>query len=519
MVAALLKILVSGIQDQRLLPPKGQPAVSFFQKVLIRAGRFTTQWVRLDFDQQPDFGKKVYLTVPRQGHLVSRFYVVANLPDIVTPQLEARAAAAAAGQFFLGPTFGWTNSLGHALLQNVQLDIGGTTIDQIDSRLLEILDEFKTPLEKTTLVNRLIERYDNGFTIEKIGWPPNRSPPRVAVPLPLWCSNGDAGSFLPIDAIAVDKVKIGIQFAPLDKVYISREISSTAIVQSGCSTYPAILNSRFYETDASGSILISTNINGQNSAVKASPVSNYAMPDTLNLGDTYIMAEYIYLDKPEANRFRLADIRLPITQHYAIEPYDTKGLPEVSIPIRIPNPTRDLYFFAQRVEAAAQYNAPFLATRDLSGLGIQEAPWWPDASGLNARYFTGDYIPGFATRDSEPIQSINFVYEGRLIRYGTTCPVLFRTIIPSFDQRKTPWVNRYYYTFPFGVQSGLLPGSQPSGEANLNKIRRVDLNLTFNSTRGCVALTDVPQYTVYIYAETYNILRVYGGRAAIMFAY
>ncbi len=515
MVASLLKILVSGIQDQRLLPPKGQPAVSFFQKVLIRAGRFTTQWVRLDFDQQPDFGKKVFLTVPRQGHLVSRFYVVANLPDIVTTQIQARNAA---GQNFLGPTFGWTNSLGHALLQSVQLDIGGTTIDQLDSRLLEVLDEFKTPLEKTTVVNRLIERYDNGFTIEKIGWPPNRIPPRVAVPLPLWCSNGDAGSFLPIDALAVDKVRIGIQFAPLDKVYISRDISSTVLVQSECSTYPAILNSQFYQEDPSGSILI-YNLNGRNGAVNSSPIPGYQMPPSLNLGDTYIMAEYIYLDKPEANRFRLADIRLPITQHYIIEPFQTKGLPEVSIPLKIPNPTRDLYFFAQRVEAAAQYNAPFLATRDLSGLGVLQAPWWPDASGLNARFFTGDYIPGFATRDSEPIQSINIVYEGRLIRYGTTSPALFRSIIPSFDQRKTPWINRYYYTFPFGVQSGLLPGSQPSGEANLTKIRKIDLNLTFNPKRGCVALTEVPNYTIFIYAETYNILRVYGGRAAIMFAY
>lgn len=515
MVASLLKILVSGIQDQRLLPPKGQPAVSFFQKVLIRAGRFTTQWVRLDFDQQPDFGKKVYLTVPRQGNLVSRFYVVANLPDIVTPQLQARAAV---GQNFLGPTFGWTNSLGHALLQSVQLDIGGTKIDQIDSRLLEILDEFKTPLEKTTVVNRLIERYDNGFTIEKIGWPPNRVPPRVAVPLPLWCSNGDAGAFLPIDAISVDQVKIGIQFAPLDKVYISRDISSNAIIQSGCSSYPAILNSKFYQEDASGSILI-YNLNGRTGAVKGSPIPGYQMPDSINLGDTYIMAEYIYLDKPEANRFRLADIRLPILQHYTIDPYDTKGLPEVSIPIKIPNPTRDFYFFAQRVEAAAQYNAPFLATRDLSGLGIQNAPWWPDASGLNARYFTGDYIPGFATRDSEPIQSMTLMYEGRLVRYGTGSPALFRSIIPSFDQRKVPWVNRYYYTFPFGVQSGLLPGSQPSGEANLTKIRNIDLNLSFSPKRGCVALTEVPQYTIFMYAETFNILRIYGGRAAIMFAY
>ena len=53
MVAALLRVLHSGIQDSRLLPPKGNPNIELFSKVLIRAGRFTTQWVRLDFDSQP----------------------------------------------------------------------------------------------------------------------------------------------------------------------------------------------------------------------------------------------------------------------------------------------------------------------------------------------------------------------------------------------------------------------------------------------------------------------------------
>jgi hypothetical protein len=49
------------------------------------------------------------------------------------------------------------------------------------------------------------------------------------------------------------------------------------------------------------------------------------------------MAEYIYLDEAEANRFRLADVTLPIAQHYAFEPYNTQSFANVSIPLRIPN--------------------------------------------------------------------------------------------------------------------------------------------------------------------------------------
>jgi hypothetical protein len=106
MVAALLKILQSGIQDLRLLPPKGQPNLDFFKKVFIKAGRFTTQWVRVDFDQVPDFGKTVNLTLPRQAHMISRIYIVVNYPDIVSQQIAAQAAG---GENFAGPNFGWTN--------------------------------------------------------------------------------------------------------------------------------------------------------------------------------------------------------------------------------------------------------------------------------------------------------------------------------------------------------------------------------------------------------------------------
>ena len=514
MVASLLKILHSGIQDLRLLPPKGQPAVEYFQKVFIKAGRFTTQWVRLDFDTLPNFGRPATITLPRQGHLISRLYLVTTFPDIVGPQLLAKAQAPTT---FAGPTFGWTNSLGHAVVQSAQIDIGGSRTEVLDYKLLEVLDEFHTPYEKTTLVNKLIERYDNGFKVEKIGWDPQQRPTRTTTPLPFWFSRGDAGAFLPIDAISTDQVKLTINFAPLQDLYVSQDLTGIDIVKPQGKVYPQILQSPYYKYDPNGQILIS-GFNGSTTPQRVSRIGTVQNPPSLSLGDTYLMAEYIYLDKSEANRFRLADIILPIPQHYAFEPFNTQNFPSVSVPLRIPNPTRDLFFYAHRVEAPS-YNAHFLATRDLSGFDIKVAPWWPDASGLEARYFTAEYLPAFTTRESDPIQSIALVYEGKLIRYGTTASSTFRSIIPALNQRKTPWVNKYYYTLQFGFNHGTMPPSLPSGEANLDKIRKIDLQLAFTSLRGCAPGTSVPQYYIYIWAETYNILRIYGGRAALMFAY
>jgi hypothetical protein len=280
----------------------------------------------------------------------------------------------------------------------------------------------------------------------------------------------------------------------------------------GSSLWP-ITNSAFYAQDP----VLTPN---------QQPISNASgqikLP-LLQLGDCYVMAEYVYLDQNEANRFRLADLQVPIVQHYAMNPYQTRGLPTARIGLDIPNPTRDIYFMLNREEAPT-YNAYFLATRDLTGTvntlpTNAKTPWWPDAIGLYARAPSLFLRPGFQLSDSEPITGYEVDYEGTLVRFRTEGPALFRSIIPSYEQRKTPWINRYYYNFPLGVQNGFTPFSRPRGEANLDKIVKRDLVLQLRTKREYITGTIVPSYTVYVYAETYNMLRVYGGRAGLMFAY
>jgi hypothetical protein len=513
MVASLLKIVHTGIQDERLLPPADQPSLKYFQKAFVKAGRFTTQWVRLDFDTRPLLGAQASLTIPRQGHLVSRLYLVTTMPDIYTIQQQA---AKAGGANFVGPRFGWTNSLGHALIQEATVEIGGARVESLDSRTLEVLDEFTTPLEKTTVMDRLIKREQNGFTPTTFGWESN---PTVAVtPLPFWFSNGDSGVCLPIDALGADFVRLLVRFAPLASLYVSTAQQSLPNLSNpvGGDAYFPLLGSSFYQSNANGMPISGLNGNPTQSQ-KVSKIPGVQMPNELFLGDTYVMAEYIYLDKVEANFFRISDIQYPVVQHYAFEPFDSLGLPQLTASLRVPNPVRDLYFFAQRREAVA-YNAPFLATRDLSGFDVTVAPWWPDASGLTTQVI-GDYAAGFSTRDSEPLATIQLLYEGKLIRYESSSPTLFRSVLPAFHQRKTPWINRYYYNMPFGVLNGLTPPSVPSGEGNLDKIKRVELQMQFKPFRGSMNPNNVPRYNVYVFAQTYNIFRVYGGRGGLLFGY
>ena len=416
---------------------------------------------------------------------------------------------------------------------------------------MEILDEFHTPLEKLTVLNRMIGRHDAGFSPKKNGW--STANQELAVPLPFWFSRGDPSAALPIDAIGTDLVQLSVTFTPVANLYTTTTRTKNA---QGQTTQPAMASSPFYCLDPSSSSSISVSgLNGNpEKSLKVSEISDdlldstvslpngtgetaessqtvslkkatkITMPSTFELQSAYLLLEYVYLDKPEANRIRLGNIDYPIVQHYAIPPFNTKSATNVRIPMRIPNPCRELYFMAHRTEADL-LNAPFLATRDLSGLPIRDVsgvgtqvPWWPDASGLNTSVFR-PLVPAFSTLESEPIDSISLLYEGRLVRYATDAPAFFRSILPSFEQKKTPWHNKFIYHLPFGTQSEFFGVTSPMGHANLDKITRLELSLQMAPNRGSAKLTDTPSYTIFIYAETYNILKVFGGRAGLLFAY
>lgn len=518
MVAALLRVVYGGIQDSRFITQRGQPNIRFFVKAFIRAGRFTTQWVRLDFDTLPTLGNSSTITLPRKGQLLSRLYLVTTMPDIAAPQLAAKDWCAANSKTFVGPTFGWTNSLGHALLQEATLEIGGTRVEQIDGRLLEVLDEYYTPLEKTTIMDKLLPRDSSAFKPGRFG---RDTVTQATTPLPFWFSCGDAGTFLPVDALQADAVKLRLSFAAPNTLFVSDaqvDTSSLTNTPAGGDSYFPLASSPFYYADAAGRAVSGLGGNpGQSTRVSAVPgITEPTAQQLQTLGDTYLMAEYVYLDRAEANRFRLADIQVPVLQHYAFDPVDTKGGTDVNCYLKIPNPTRNLFFYAQRYEAP-QFNAPFLTTRDLSGADTPIAPWWPNASQIGTRVHS-EFVPGFVYRNSEPLSAIQLVYEGSLFRYSTGSPSVFRSLIPGLEQRKSPWVNRYIYNLPFGFQSGLLAPSQPCGEANLDKIVNINLKLALQPFAGREA-NAVPRYLIHVWAETYNIFRVYGGRGGMMFAY
>jgi hypothetical protein len=151
-------------------------------------------------------------------------------------------------------------------------------------------------------------------------------------------------------------------------------------------------------------------------------------------------------------------------------------------------------------------NAFFVSCANLRSGG--DGVVWPDCQGLNGLSYSR-LKPGYLG-ESEPFNLIELIYEGSYVRTSTENCALYRSILPSLEERKSPWINRFMYCIPFGMQAGYTDPSVVNGEANMNRINKKELRL---------GIIGAQQLLIYCWAETYNILKIYGGRASLLFAY
>jgi Major capsid protein N-terminus len=521
--ATLLSVVCFGLQDTRLLTPKGQPDVKNYVKVLKKTTRWAAQWVRVDFDGQPNFGKRATCTIPRKAELLTQVTLVATMPDIATPQ---RTAAKAAPFGLIGPTYGWTNSLGHALVNLAELEIGGVNVDRMDGLFLEARDELYESIQDVQTKNRMINRVANGFSAKSLGQDP-ANPTVNYVPLPFWFSQGSYANALPVDALAADQIQISITFRPVTQLYYtdSRLDSRNPGFRKGVdveNAMPPLQNGLFYKADPSApGRIYSTAPESQSFGMSGEILQGFTMPQNYNLGDTYLLCEFISLEEAEAVALRSSQLDYRVEQHYIVPVQQTQRAPNVRLRLPYNNPAKELIWFLQRQEAAT-YNAWFLMTRDLYShttlpTDWWKIPWWPDAV-ITA---SDQAKPAFRTAYSEPIQGAQLSFSNLVRFQHETAPSHFRALMPILHYRKAALFNRYLYVYPFGLAPGasddesLGPAYNPRGASNFDKLPKKELQITMNPD----AMGTQYDMNLYSYVTIWNVFRVFGGRGVMLFAY
>ena len=201
MGGGLMQLVAYGAQDIYLT---GNPQITFFKVVYRRHTNFACESIEQTFNGSVDFGRKVTATISRNGDLITNCWVEASLPNLYVTGTGAEPANKV-------PTgTAYKNSVGHALLKEVELEIGGQRIDKHYADWLEIWSELTVPEEKRSGYKSMVGKFDAAVNADFKGG-------KLYVPL-IFFFNRNPGLALPLIALQYHEVKINITFESLSNL-------------------------------------------------------------------------------------------------------------------------------------------------------------------------------------------------------------------------------------------------------------------------------------------------------------
>ena len=194
MSGGLMQLVAYGAQDIYLT---GNAQITFFKVVYRRHTNFSIESIEQTFNGFVDFGRKLTVTISRNGDLIHKAFLRVVLPALNQSQDNATWQ-------------GYVNSIGNALIKSVEVEIGGQTIDKHYSEWLEIYSELNYDDAHYRSFKRMVGKYASDVSLET-----NALAERTYyVPLQFWfCRN--PGLALPLIALQYHEVKMNFEFRPL----------------------------------------------------------------------------------------------------------------------------------------------------------------------------------------------------------------------------------------------------------------------------------------------------------------
>lgn len=201
-IGAVLQLGAYGPQDKLLT---GNPQITYFKFVYKRYSNFALEEYEQYFNGKVDFGKKVYCDFDRIGDLISNIDLYIELPSLYQTEEENEDELLQRS---------WVNSIGHALIKNVEIEIGGIIIDKHYGVWMEIWSELTIDSDKKDGYYNMIGKHENFNASIQSG------PLYLTVPLQFWfCKN--PGLALPLIALQNSKIRLNLTFRNLDELWIS----------------------------------------------------------------------------------------------------------------------------------------------------------------------------------------------------------------------------------------------------------------------------------------------------------
>jgi hypothetical protein len=438
--------------------PKGRVYLVF--KVLYRRHtNFAMESIEQTFNGSANFGKKVQCTISRNGDLIHRVYLQATLPKVLLQDSDLS-----------GAQFRWLNWVGHNLINNVYIEVGGQQIDKHYGDWLHIWNELTQEPGKQAgyaemvgnvpeLVNLLVQGGEDCDADCASGEPNAASEIRkcapeytLYIPLQFWfCRN--PGLALPLIALQYHEVKIWLEFNSLNNL---------------CWASSAAIRDRV----ASAGL------------VSAS-----------------LYVDYIYLDTDERRRFA------QVSHEYLIEQLQFTGGESVTssankIKLNFNHPCKELVWVVQRDSFVSCSGSVIDPWKGQQPFNYSD---WFDRAVLESGYSVSR-VEGLAGKN--PVVTAKVQLNGH-DRFSEREGKYFNLVQPYQHHTNVPAVGINVYSFALKPEE-----HQPSGTCNFSRIDNATLILTLsNNTVGADMSAQVR-----VYAINYNIFRVMSGMGGLAYS-
>lgn len=197
---------------------KKEKAKSFFRHSYNNYQNFVKDTRRLTFKGNSNFGDMMQMRLDQEanyGDLVTNLVLEVDLPDISSTITTT------------GKNIGYCNGVGNAIIDYVELKMGGTTIDNQTREWMDIWSSLAIPFGKQSNYKRMIKKFENDeYSITSF------QGGKLYIPLLFWfCQNTNYNNtpfVLPLLALRNNAIELNIKFNSFNDIITSEDNSVPA---------------------------------------------------------------------------------------------------------------------------------------------------------------------------------------------------------------------------------------------------------------------------------------------------
>lgn len=205
MGSGLIQLVAYGAQDVYLT---GNPQITFFKCIYRRATNYAMECIEQTLTGNPDFGRKTTCTVIRNGDLATSMYLMVTLSAVkwCDPKNKSK--------------FAWVRRLGHALIRNVEIEIGGSKIDKQYGTWLDLWYELTHDVNQEKGYRAMIGDVDELTRLDGPDAMGNvKDQYTMYIPMQFWF-NRNTGLALPLIALQYHEVRLTFEFEDVNRLII-----------------------------------------------------------------------------------------------------------------------------------------------------------------------------------------------------------------------------------------------------------------------------------------------------------